>query len=79
MSTHSGATSPQPGKHKPDYKIVILGQKDVGKTSLIFRYIYHILPRFAILILFLVALVEKTRPDTRPYQSRTLGRGIDGS
>lgn len=41
MSTHSGATSPQPGKHKPDYKIVILGQKDVGKTSLIFRYIHR--------------------------------------
>lgn len=41
MSADNGATSPQPGKHKPDYKIVILGQKDVGKTSLIFRYIHR--------------------------------------
>jgi len=35
------ASSPQVGKHKPDFKIVILGQKDVGKTSLIFRYIHR--------------------------------------
>jgi len=41
MSMDSNTTSPQAGKHKPDYKIVILGQKDVGKTSLIFRYIHR--------------------------------------
>jgi len=41
MSEGNETTPPQPGKHKPDYKIVILGQKDVGKTSLIFRYIHR--------------------------------------
>jgi len=41
MSEEKESTPPQPGKHKPDFKIVILGQKDVGKTSLIFRYIHR--------------------------------------